>query len=135
MAEFDTSKITLTLKADGAPWAVLRADSPEEADELLTAFENGLQERLIQAAVSFRAAGSHLAPPRGSRPAGNGGGQPQQSAPAPSGGTVAVKVAFADAALRDQVKAAGGKWDGTNKVWNVPAGNAEQFRAHWANAA
>ena len=35
---------------------------------------------------------------------------------------VQVIVSFSEKAFRDSLKAAGGKWDAEEKVWNVPYG-------------
>lgn len=116
----DTDKITITLKADGAPWVVLHADSPEEADELLEAVAT-LQPKVVEAALSFRSSG---APVSSTRSNGYNRSGPQSSAgggnsQAGSGDVVTFKVPFDQKdAFKAQFPQA--RWNGDKKGWNVP---------------
>jgi len=48
----------------------------------------------------------------------SGTGRPADDSPQP----VAVRVGYREQALREQVKAAGGRWDADKRLWQLPLG-------------
>lgn len=119
------SEITVTLKADGAPWVVIHGDTPEDTEMLLDA-ASAMTPKIIEAAMNFRSAGAAVSPARGGN-GGGGGGQQRQQYAAPAAGGVVIQVPFADSQGREAVKAAGGRWNGDKKGWTVTAEVAAQF--------
>lgn len=134
------SEITITLKADGAPWVVIHGDTPEEAEALLDA-AGSLSAKVIEAATAFKSAGGHLAPPRGNAGGGNryagkpasayqggsqgsGGGSPSAAA---GELTHILYIPFDQADKRQEVKDQGARWDGERKGWKVTAEVAAKY--------
>lgn len=126
------SEITVTLKGDGAPWIVVHGDTPEDTEQLLDAVAV-LQEKVIALATDFHGKGNALAPARGNnRPPYNRASSPSAGA-APAGGSNAthyLTVPFDDAAGRQEVKDAGGRWNKDRKGWNVDAATAAKFEQY-----
>ena len=48
--------------------------------------------------------------------------------PIPDEVLVSLRVAFDEAALRQKVKEAGGRWDSKEKVWRISYGDAKRLR-------
>jgi len=126
------SEIVLTLKADGAPWWVLHADSPEDMEAMIDSVTN-LTPKAVEAATAFKSAGSGLSTPRG-----GGGGRPGYAPkPAYSGGgassgpvgdlTAILYVPFDRAAAHEELKQQGARWDADRKGWKVTPEVASKY--------
>ena len=133
----EEAKITVTIKAHGgydAPWVVVRGDTPEEVGTLLDGIEGqGLYASVGNAFKAFQAQGL-LGAQLGAKPVGSAPSAPAPAAStgggnyAPAAGAdVTLVVPFSDAAGREAVKAAGGRWNKDKKGWNVSNEVAAQF--------
>jgi hypothetical protein len=129
----DVDKMTITLKGDGAPWIVIHAASPEEAEELLDAVPT-LGAKAVEAALNFKSVVSDSYPARGN--AGRSGGQPQAQATGSTDLTHVIYIDYNDSQGRQAIKDAAGKgddgntrarWDKERKGWKVPAYVVEKF--------
>lgn len=139
MPEID--KITITMKGDGAPWIVVHASSPEEAEELLDA-TTVLADKAVTAALHFKSSVDAHYPARGSRSGGGGGPRGGGGSPGRDNTlTHIIFLPFNDGQGRQAIKDAcstdgktAARWDADRKGWKVPAYVAEQFTQYKSEA-